>query len=64
MKGLTEAKNQFANVPEAAQVLEYLHHVEEFKKTKDAHVAARLLEQHNFSIEHVPSHFQRSQEVI
>ncbi|CAG2054899.1 unnamed protein product [Timema podura] len=64
VRGLKEAKEQFSERPEAQQVLAYLQNVEDFKHCEDEQHAARLLEIHSLSLEHIPSHFIKSKEVI
>ncbi|XP_050027151.1 RNA-binding protein Ro60 [Dermacentor andersoni] len=48
---------------EAREVLAYLQAVHEVRHTKDEQVAARLMEEHQLTLEHVPSHLLRSKEV-
>nr|CAD7413306.1 unnamed protein product [Timema cristinae] len=64
VRGLKEAKEQFSERPEAQQVLAYLQNVEDFKHCEDEQHAARLLEIHSLSLEHIPSHFIKSKEVV
>lgn len=48
---------------EARDVLAYLQAVHEVRHTKDEQVAARLMEEHQLALEHVPSHLLGSKEV-
>ncbi|XP_012253968.2 RNA-binding protein RO60-like isoform X1 [Athalia rosae] len=61
--GLKVAKQEFSDKPDAAEVLEYIQKVEDFKHCEDEVVAGRLLEIHNLSLEHVPGHLLKSREV-
>lgn len=48
---------------EAEEVMAYLRAVHEVRHTQDEQVAARLLEEHQLALQHVPSHLLRSKEV-
>ncbi|XP_067009407.2 RNA-binding protein Ro60 [Anabrus simplex] len=61
--GLKEAQQEFGDKAAAQPVLQYLQTVEEFKHCKNEEQAARMLEQHHFSLEHVPQHLLKSKEV-
>lgn len=63
VRGLKDAKKEFGDKPEAQQVLTYLQTIEDFKHCDDEHIAARLIEMHSLSLEHVPAHFLKSKQV-
>lgn len=63
--GLTKAKEMYKDKEEAGlqELLEYFEAVETLKQTKDEQLAARLIEQHKFVWEHVPTWLLNSKEV-
>lgn len=61
--GLKDAKKEFGDKPEAQQVIAYLQAIEDFKHSDDEHHAARLIEMHSLTLEHVPAHFLKSKKV-
>jgi hypothetical protein len=63
VRGLKDTKKEFGDKPEAQQVLTYLQTIEDFKHCDDEHHAARLIEMHSLSLEHVPAHFLKSKQV-
>lgn len=63
MAGLEVARNEFGDKPDAQPVLNYLQAVEDFKHTKEEDQAARLLEMHDLTLEHIPMHLIKSKEV-
>ncbi|KAJ9576484.1 hypothetical protein L9F63_006697, partial [Diploptera punctata] len=63
VRGLKEAKTEFGDKPEAQQVLNFIQTIEDFKHCDDEQHAARLIETHSLSLEHVPAHFLKSKEV-
>lgn len=71
MHGLKEVKKTFGESkdslflerPNSLQVIKYLENVVEFKHCEDEVRAAGLLEMNNFTLEHVPGHFLKSEEV-
>lgn len=63
VRGLKDAKKEFGDKPEAQQVLTYLQTIEDFKRCDDEHHAARLIEMHTLSLEHIPAHFLKSKQV-
>ncbi|KAH7948159.1 hypothetical protein HPB52_018861 [Rhipicephalus sanguineus] len=62
-KMVEEKEAEGGSVEEAWEALAYLQAVHEVRHTKDEQVAARLLEEHQLALEHVPSHLLRSKEV-
>lgn len=62
-KMVEEKEAEGGSVEEAREALAYLQAVHEVRHTKDEQVAARLLEEHQLALEHVPSHLLRSKEV-
>ncbi|KAL1431966.1 hypothetical protein MTO96_013719 [Rhipicephalus appendiculatus] len=62
-KMVEEKEAEGGSVEEAREALAYLQAVHEVRHTKDEQVAARLLEEHQLALEHVPSHLLRSREV-
>ncbi|XP_069697982.1 RNA-binding protein RO60 [Periplaneta americana] len=63
IRGLKEMKKEFGEKQEAQQVISYLQTIEDFKHCEDEHNAARLIESHSLSLDHVPAHFLKSKEV-
>ncbi|XP_063234744.1 RNA-binding protein Ro60-like [Bacillus rossius redtenbacheri] len=63
MFGLKDAREKFGDRPEAQQVLAYLQAVEDLKHSQDEQQAARLVEIHGLTRQHVPAHFHKSREV-
>lgn len=62
-KMVEEKEAEGGSIEEAREALAYLQAVHEVRHTKDEQVAARLLEEHQLALEHVPSHLLRSKEV-
>uniref|UniRef100_T1IM51 TROVE domain-containing protein n=1 Tax=Strigamia maritima TaxID=126957 RepID=T1IM51_STRMM len=65
-KGLDAARKSLTDDNTSMElngVVRYLTAVDELKHTKDEQLAARLIENHGFHFEHVPSHFIKSKEV-
>lgn len=69
--GLKEVKKIFGDSnsphlqerPNSLQVMKYLEKIMEFKHCEDEVSAASLLEVNNFTLEHVPGHFLKSEEM-
>ncbi|XP_046611310.1 60 kDa SS-A/Ro ribonucleoprotein-like [Neodiprion virginianus] len=61
--GLKETIKDFGDKPEAAEVIEYIQKIENFKHCEDQVLAGRLLELHNLTLDHVPGHLLKSEEV-
>lgn len=61
--GLKETQKEFGDKPEAVEVVNYIQSVEDFKHCEDELQAARLLEIHNLTLDHVPGHMLKSEEV-
>lgn len=61
--GIKAAKKEFGENSEANEVLNYLQAVEDFKHLTDEQQAARSIEIHHFTLDHVPPHLLKSKEV-
>lgn len=61
--GLTKAKEMYKDEEDLQEILKYLEAVETLKQMKDEQQAARLIEQHKFVWEHVPTWLLNSKEV-
>ncbi|PSN35559.1 hypothetical protein C0J52_12499 [Blattella germanica] len=61
--GLEKAKSECTD-QRAQQILTYLQNIEDFKHCEDEQHAARLIEIHSLTLEHVPGHFLKSKEVM
>jgi hypothetical protein len=60
---MKDMKKEFGDKPEAQQVIAYLQTIEDFKHCDDEHHAARLIEMHSLTLDHVPAHFLKSKQV-
>lgn len=63
MFGLKETKKEFDDKPEAVEVIKYIEDIENFKHCEDEHQAGRLLEMYSLTLDHVPGHLLKSEEV-
>lgn len=63
MFGLRETKKEYGGKAEAEDVIKYIENVEDFKHCEDEIRAGRLLELHNLTLDHVPGHLLKSEEV-
>ena len=61
--GLDKAKAMYKDKEGTEEILGYLEAVETLKQTRDEQQAARLIEQHKFVWEHVPTWLLNSKEV-
>lgn len=71
MNGLKELKKKYGDVddhaiskhPKAVEIIKYLENVEDFKHCEDEVRAGGLVEINNFTLDHVPGHLLKSEEV-
>lgn len=63
LKGLREMKESYQNNPEVEPLIKYAEKIETFKQCQDDVQGARLLEIHELTLDHVPGHFLKSEEV-
>lgn len=61
--GIKVAKKDFADNPEANDILSYIQTIEDFKHLTDEQLAARTIEMHHLTLDHVPAHLTKSREV-
>lgn len=66
VKGIESTQKEFGVdgvSSEVQEIMTYLKAVHELKHTADEHVAARLIETHDLSFEHIPTHLLKSKEI-
>ena len=64
LKDMSEAKEFSKKITEdISEVVAYIENIERFKHCEDQFEAGRLVEIHNFVLDHVPAHLLKSEEV-
>ncbi|XP_043253937.1 60 kDa SS-A/Ro ribonucleoprotein-like [Colletes gigas] len=61
--GLEEIKKTYGEDSRFAEIVEYIERIEDFKHCKDQLQAAHLLEERELTLDHVPGHLLKSEEV-
>ncbi|XP_012280335.1 60 kDa SS-A/Ro ribonucleoprotein [Orussus abietinus] len=64
--GFKDTKSHFQQSmdnEQLSEVIQYIENIEDFKHCEDEVRAARLIEVHNLTLDHVPGHFLKSEEV-
>lgn len=64
VKGFAAAEEEFAAEAEAEPVLKYLKAIQDLNHAQDAETAARLIESHDLCLDHIPTKFLKTKEVI
>lgn len=61
--GIKTAKKEYGENPEVAEILSYIQTIEDFKHFTDDQQAARTIETHHLTLDHIPAHLTKSKEV-